>query len=138
MSGSQYPEWMVGRPSIAGFSLNVTAWNPRSAFSWIIFAPTSGSTHHCATELSATHAQQLLGLEDPHGFAQRRLADGELEEKLVLLRQDAAVSRFAEQDAPPELIGNLLGETAELNGRLCHRPPLRRFQMICIVMARPR
>ncbi|BBX86896.1 hypothetical protein MAUB_47690 [Mycolicibacterium aubagnense] len=31
--GSQYPEWMVGSPSIAGFSLKVMAWKPRSAFS---------------------------------------------------------------------------------------------------------
>src|SRR5271156_6879685 len=42
--GSQCPEWMLGNPSIDGFSLNVTAWNPRAAFSRIISAPSSGSS----------------------------------------------------------------------------------------------
>ena len=44
MKGSQCPECTDGSPRLAGFSLKVTAWKPRSAFSRIICAPTSGSS----------------------------------------------------------------------------------------------
>ena len=44
MMGSQCPEWTLGKPSMAGFSLKVTARKPRSAFCRIIVAPSSGSS----------------------------------------------------------------------------------------------
>ena len=75
-----------------------------------------GPTDHRAAELAAPHAQQTLGLQDPHGLAQRRLAHRELTQQLVLFGEDAAVGELTQQNAPSQLVGNLLGETAELNG----------------------
>src|SRR4051794_35993824 len=45
-SGSQYPEWIVGRPSLSGASENVTALKPRAALRWISAAAISGSRRY--------------------------------------------------------------------------------------------
>src|SRR5579862_9887762 len=42
-SGSQCPEWIVGRPSLSGASENVAALNPRAALRRISSAAISGS-----------------------------------------------------------------------------------------------
>ena len=54
------------------------------------------------------------------------LLTGKLEEQCVLFRKDAAVGEFAEEDAPSQLVSDLLGETAKLNRWLCHVPGLYR------------
>ncbi len=85
-----------------------------------------GPTYDGAAELAAPDAEQPFGLENAHRLAQRRLAHRELEEQLVLFGQHAAVGQFAAQDPPSQLISDLLGETAELNGWLCHGPSIYR------------
>src|SRR5690349_24121336 len=42
-SGSHASVWMLGMPRPAGFSENVTAWQPLSASRWISFAHSSTS-----------------------------------------------------------------------------------------------
>jgi hypothetical protein len=79
-----------------------------------------GTAHHGSAELSATDPEKAFSLEDAHRLAQRRLADRELEQEPVLLGQDAAVGQFTAKDASPKLVGDLLGEAAKRNGRLCH------------------
>ncbi len=75
---------------------------------------------HRAAPFAAAHGEQSLGFEDAHGLAQRRLADGELDQEFVLFGEYVIVGQLAGQDAPAKLVGDLFGEPPEANGGSCH------------------
>jgi glyoxylase-like metal-dependent hydrolase (beta-lactamase superfamily II) len=73
-----------------------------------------------AAMFAASHGQQPLGFQDPHGFAQRRLADGELDEQFVLFGQHLIIGELAGQNTSAEFVGDLFGEPPESDGGSCH------------------
>ena len=63
-----------------------------------------------APDLSPAHAHQPLGLEDAQRLAQRRPADLELVEQILLLGEQLAIGDLTVEDAAAQLVGHDLGD----------------------------
>jgi hypothetical protein len=72
-----------------------------------------GPVHLGAADVAASDRDEALGLEDPDGLPDRRVAHAELLHQLVLGRQPELVGVAARQDALAEVAGDALGD-AEL------------------------
>jgi hypothetical protein len=62
-----------------------------------------GAVHLGASDLAATHRHQALGLEDTDGLPDRRIADAELADELVLGGETVAVGAVTGQDPSAQL-----------------------------------
>ena len=65
-----------------------------------------GAVHLGAPDVAAAHRHQALGLEDADGLPDRRVADTELADELVLGRQTVAVWAVAGEDPGAQLSGH--------------------------------
>ena len=65
-----------------------------------------GAVHLGASDVAAAHRHQALGLEDADGLPDRRVADAELADELVLGGETVAVGAVAGEDPGTQLSGH--------------------------------